>query len=45
MIITKQAKINLEDLPNDYSIEVIDFVNKLIQRKPKLKLCKNNINE
>ena len=45
MIITKQAKINLEDLPNDYSIEVIDFVNKLIQRKPKLRLGKNNINE
>ena len=45
MIITKQAKITYEDLPENYSYDIIDFVNRLIQRKPSHRLGKNSINE
>ena len=45
MIITKQAKIYSDDLPKNYSYDVIDFVNRLIQRKPNHRLGKNSINE
>ena len=45
MIITKQAKITYEDLPENYSYDIIDFVNRLIQRKPNNRLGKNSINE
>ena len=40
MIITKQAKITYEDLPENYSYDIIDFVNRLIQRKPSHRLGK-----
>ena len=45
IIITKQAKITYEDLPENYSYDIIDFVNRLIQRKPSHRLGKNSINE
>ena len=45
LILTKQAKIEVEDLPEDFSHEIADFINRLIQRKPVNRLGKNDINE
>ena len=45
MIITKQAKISYDNLPQNYSHDIIDFVNRLIQRKPNNRLGKNSIKE
>ena len=45
LILTRQAEIDYEDLPDDFSNETADFINKLIQRKPKNRLGKDNINE
>ena len=45
LILTKQAKIEIEDLPEDFSHEIADFINRLIQRKPVHRLGKNDINE
>ena len=35
LILTTQAKVDYYDLPEDFSNEIADFINKLIQRKPK----------
>ena len=45
LILTKQAKIEYDDLPYGFSNYIADFINGLIQRKPKYRLGKNNINE
>ena len=45
LVLTKQAHIDYDDLPDNFMIESADFVNGLIQRKPKKRLGKNSINE
>ena len=45
LILTKQAKVDYDELPDDYHDECADFINELIQRKPKKRLGKNNIYE
>ena len=45
LILTKQAEIDYDDLPYGFSNETADFINRLIQRKPKNRLGKDNINE
>ena len=45
LILTRQAEIDYDDLPSGFSNETADFINKLIQRKPKNRLGKDNINE
>ena len=45
LILTRQAKIEPSDLPEGFSDDIADFINKLIQRKPKYRLGKDNINE
>ena len=45
LILTKQAKVDYDDLPEGFSDNIADFINKLIQRKPKNRLGKNNIDE
>ena len=45
LILTRQAKIEFGDLPEGFSHDIADFINKLIQRKPKNRLGKSNINE
>ena len=45
LILTKQAKVDYNDLPEGFSNNIADFINKLIQRKPKNRLGKNNIDE
>jgi len=45
LILTRQAKVEYEDIPFGFSNSISDFINGLIQRKPKNRLGKNNINE
>ena len=45
LILTHQAQVNVEELPSDWSHESADFINKLIQRKPKKRLGYNDIND
>ena len=45
LILTRQAKIENEDLPYGFSLDIANFINGLIQRKPKNRLGKNDINE
>ena len=45
LILTRQAEIDYDDLPDGFSNETADFINRLIQRKPKNRLGKDNINE
>ena len=45
LILTRQARIEFSDLPEGFSYDIADFINKLIQRKPKNRLGKNNIND
>ena len=45
LILTRQAEIDYDDLPEGFSNETADFINKLIQRKPKNRLGKDSINE
>ena len=45
LILTKQAEIDYDDLPYGFSNETADFINRLIQRKPKNRLGKDSINE
>ena len=45
LILTRQAKIEYEDLPYGFSNDIADFINGLIQRKPKYRLGKDDINE
>ena len=45
LILTRQAKIDYDDLPYGFSNDIADFINGLIQRKPKNRLGKNEISE
>ena len=44
-VLSKQVQINKKFIPNKWSFECADFINKLIQRKPKNRLGYNGINE
>ena len=45
LILTRQAKLEYEDLPYGFSNDIANFINGLIQRKPKNRLGKDDINE
>ena len=45
LIISKQAKISKEELPEDWSEESREFINLLLQRKPRKRLGYNGIDE
>ena len=45
LILTRQAHIEPEDVRDGWSPGVADFINRLIQRKPKRRLGLNSINE
>ena len=45
LILTRQAKIEYDDLPYGFSNDIANFINGLIQRKPKYRLGKDDINE
>ena len=45
LIISKQAKLRNDDIPDDWSNESMDFINHLLQRKPKKRLGYNGIEE
>lgn len=40
-VLARQAQIKKKDKPSDWSIEAMDFVNQLIQRKPSNRLGNN----
>lgn len=35
LILTRQAQVDVDELPNGWSPDAADFINQLIQRKPK----------
>ena len=45
LIISKQAKISKEELPEDWSEESREFINLLLQRKPRKRLGYNGVDE
>ena len=45
LILTQQAHIDYDELPNGYQDEAADFINQLIQRKPKNRLGRDSISE
>ena len=45
LIISKQAKLKPDEIPDDWSQESMDFINKLLQRKPKKRLGYNGVEE
>ena len=45
LIISKQAKVEKEDIPDDWSMEAVDFINRLLLRKAKKRLGYNGIHE
>ena len=45
LIISKQAKLKSDDIPEDWSNESMDFINQLLQRKPKKRLGFNGVGE
>ena len=45
LIIAKQAKLNIDEIPEDWSDESRDFINLLLQRKPKKRLGFNGVKE
>lgn len=42
-MLAKQAQLKRSDLPADWSLEALDFVNRLIQRRPEQRLGFNGI--
>ena len=44
-ILAKEAKISINNLKKGWSVNSIDFINKLIKRKPEERLGKNGIDE
>ena len=44
-ILAKQVQIRKQEVPKGWSLEGADFVNKMIQRKPHLRLGANGIEE
>ena len=45
LILSKQAKLTIDDIPDDWSNDSMDFINKLLQRKPQKRLGYNSIDE
>ena len=45
LILTQQAHIDYDELPSGYQDEAADFINQLIQRKPKNRLGRDSISE
>lgn len=45
LIMTKQVQLKRKDVPQGWSLESADFINKLIQRNPKERLGYNGIHE
>ena len=45
LILTRQAHVDYDELPDGFQEDVCDFINRLIQRKPKNRLGKNGIKE
>ena len=45
LVRTQQAHIDYDELPNGYQDEAADFINQLIQRKPKNRLGRDGIGE
>ena len=45
LIISKQAKLRIDDIPDDWGDESMDFINQLLQRKPKKRLGYNGVAE
>ena len=45
LIISKQARLKIDDIPDDWSNDSMDFINKLLQRKPQKRLGYNGIDE
>jgi len=45
LIISKQAKLDIDEVPDDWSDESRDFINLLLQRKPKKRLGYNGVKE
>ena len=45
LIISKQAKLDKDEVPDDWSDESRDFINLLLQRKPKKRLGYNSVKE
>ena len=44
-MLAKQVQIKKQDLPDDWSFEGADFINRMIQRKPSNRLGFNGIDE
>lgn len=44
-IMAKQIEIKLNEIPSDWSIEAVDFINRTMQRKPKSRLGYNGVHE
>ncbi len=44
-ILAKQAAVSLHELPEGWSIDAIDFINRLLQREPSLRLGLNGLAE
>ena len=45
LIVNKQAKIKKDEIPNDWSVNAVDFINKLLIRKAEERLGYNGIYE
>ena len=45
LIISKQAKLNEEDIPDTWNINAMDFINKLLIRKPEKRLGYKGVQE
>ena len=45
LIIAKQARLEIDEVPDDWSDESRDFINLLLQRKPKKRLGYNGVKE
>ena len=45
LILTRQAHVEYDELPHGFKEDVCDFINNLIQRKPKNRLGKKGIKE
>ena len=45
LIINQQAKLSEEDIPDDWSLNAMDFINKLLKRKAEKRLGYNGIEE
>jgi len=44
-MVSKQVQMKLSELPEDWSPDAIDFINRLLMRKPEQRLGYNGIRE